>query len=80
MSYHIAEIPKGKYGEFSKIVEEYHELLDANNQNNPILELVELSDLAGAIEEYAQRTYNISLKQIIEMSNLTKKAFASGRR
>jgi len=77
--YHRVEIPKGVLGEFSKIEEEFTELKDAVDQNNPILISCELSDLIGAIEEYAKK-YNLTLKDIISFSNLTKNAFESGKR
>ena len=36
--YHRREIPKGELGEFSKIIEEYTELLDAHEQSNNVLD------------------------------------------
>lgn len=52
MGYHRANIPKGTYGEFSKIIEEYAELMDAIDQESKILILVELADLLGATIAY----------------------------
>lgn len=72
MGYHTRKIPKGEIGEFSKITEEYQELEDANLQKDPVLELCELSDLIGAIEEYSLNKYNISLNELISFSNKTK--------
>ena len=80
MGYHLSPIPKGELGEFSKIQEEFMELLDANNQSNPILELCELSDLLGAIELYTTSKFNIKLEQIIKMSRATQEAFKEGKR
>lgn len=77
--YHLAEIPKGEVGEFSKILEEMEELKDAHNQNSKILELIELADLLGAIEEYCKK-YNIGLKDLKIFSDITKRAFQSGER
>lgn len=77
--YHRREIPKGKFGEVSKIEEEYLEFQDALDQNNPIMVLCELSDMVGAIEGYIKR-YNITLDQLIEMKNATKSAFQTGYR
>lgn len=79
MGYHISEIPKGVIGEFSKITEEYEELLDAHNQKDSILELCEITDLIGAIEEYL-KNFNITLEDAIEFSNKTKQAFKENKR
>lgn len=38
-----------------------------------------MSDLIGAIEAYASN-YNVTLKELIEMKELTKQAFAEGHR
>ena len=77
--YHIMEIEKGKLGEFSKIEEEFNELLDAHIQNDPILMLCECSDLIGAIKHFAVN-YNVSLEQLINFNNKTEDAFISGKR
>lgn len=73
MNYHKNVIPKGKLGEFSKIREEYKELKDAFEQNDPILQLCELTDLIGAIEHYAMAKYNISLNELIAFNEKTQK-------
>jgi len=80
MSYHLREIPRGTFGSHSKITEEYHEFMDAVEQQSPVLQLVELSDLIGAIEAYAEGTWNITLLELIMMKNATKRAFTSGVR
>lgn len=51
--YHIKEIQKGVLGEYSKIIEEFEEYNDALEQNCKIMQLVELSDLIGALEHYS---------------------------
>jgi phosphoribosyl-ATP pyrophosphohydrolase len=79
MGYHLKEIKKGEYGEFSKIREEMEELLDAHTQNNRILEIIEITDLLGAIEAYLKKK-NLTLKDAIDMMELTKKAFQEGDR
>lgn len=79
MSYHESEIPKGEYGEFSKITEEFLEASDAHEQNNPILLLVELSDLLGAIEGYVKK-YNLTIEEVMKMSAATRRSFESGER
>lgn len=50
MGYHVKKIRRGELGHFSKIQEEFDELTDAYEQSNPVMELIELSDLIGAIE------------------------------
>lgn len=80
MSYHLRKIEKGIFGHASKIREEYEEFQDAHDQGNPILELVELSDLIGAIEEYAASHYDIYLDDLIKMKDATNRAFESGHR
>ena len=79
MGYHKREIPKGKLGEFSKITEEYMELLDAHEQDVCILELCELADLVGAIDAYVGK-FNMSIGSLIKMKNLTESAFIDGTR
>ena len=78
--YHFKEIPQGEYGELSKIIEEYHELMDAAEQNNTILILCELADLVGAIEGYTESNYDIGLRDLIKMKDSTKTAFEDGTR
>jgi hypothetical protein len=80
MAYHTKEIKKGTIGEFSKIQEEYEELLDAYNQGDSLLQLNELSDLIGAIGLYSQEKWNISLIELVAFSEKTKQAFLSGKR
>jgi hypothetical protein len=80
MGYHNKEIPRGKYGEFSKIREEFLEAEDALEQDNKIMTLVEMSDLIGAIEGYCQANFNINLDDLIKMKDATKKAFLDGTR
>ena len=79
MSYHLNEIPRGILGEFSKIKEEYLEAEDASEQDNPVMLLLELSDLIGAIEEFSLK-YNMTLEDLVNMKDATKRAFKSGTR
>jgi hypothetical protein len=64
--YHINEIPNGIFGEFSKVIEEFLEFEDSIEQNSVVMELVELSDLIGAIKEFLYRNGAKSLSEIIE--------------
>lgn len=79
--YHNESIPKGSPGEISKIYEELLELQDAKKQGVLIMELVELSDLYGAIKLYLKKYHpNVSMKDLEDMANLTESAFLSGKR
>lgn len=80
MGYHKREITRGIFGEFSKIQEEYEELIDAHEQGGKILELVEISDLYGAIEGYLNLKYGMSMDDIKQMSEMTSSAFKEGKR
>lgn len=80
MGYHIKEIPKGELGEFSKIKEEFLEAEDALTQDNPIMVLLELSDMIGAIEKYCIQKHNITFKQLYNMKTATQRAFEDGSR
>lgn len=77
--YHDNLIPKAQVGTFLKIVEEFEEAKDAHLNNNLIMELVELSDLYGAIECYLEKQ-GITMEMLATMSNTTKRAFLNGRR
>jgi small nuclear ribonucleoprotein (snRNP)-like protein len=80
MGYHINNnIKKGNLGEFSKIKEEFEELEDAFNQQDVILQLCEMSDLIGSIEEYLKK-WNLSIDDLKSFSNKTKSAFLEGKR
>ena len=78
--YHLRDIPRGEFGEVSKIREEFEEFLESLEQNNPIMALVELSDMIGAIEGYAEKHHKITLDDILALKNATQRAFKSGCR
>lgn len=80
MGYHRNVITKGVLGEFSKIQEEFDELVDAHEQNAKILELCELSDLYGAIDAYVKAKFNLTVIDVAQMSRLTESAFKDGHR
>lgn len=77
--YHLNDIPKGIYGDFSKIEEEFLEFADAHKQNNYIMALVELSDLIITIDAYANK-YNMTLDDLISMAKATSRAHLNGYR
>ncbi len=79
--YHTVQIPKGELGELSKIHEELLELADAAAQGVKIMELVELSDLLGAIDAYlATHHPGTTIDDLAAMSAVTARAFRAGRR
>jgi len=80
MGYHKTKIKKGILGEASKIREEYEEFADAVEQSNPVMELVELSDLLGAIDAYTTNTYKVGIDELLKMARCTQSAFKDGER
>lgn len=80
MGYHLRPIDKGSLGEDSKIQEEYEEFMESLEQNNPVMAILELTDLLGAIEAYTSKYYNLSLEDLIKMTRRTQQAFKDGTR
>jgi hypothetical protein len=79
--YHLKRIPQGAIGELSKLLEEIHEALDAEEQGNPIMVLAELSDLYGAMELYLAKHHpTFTMKHLANMAEATHRAFTTGRR
>ena len=77
--YHLTKIPKGELGKLSKIQEELLELQDAEMQECKVMQLVELSDLYGAVEAYASQL-GATMADLKCFSDITKRAFHNGRR
>jgi hypothetical protein len=74
--YHTQFIPKGEYGEFSKVEEEFEELKDAwLNRESSVLSVCELSDLYGAMEAFAEITLHMPMSEVIKFSELTKEVY-----
>lgn len=79
--YHIDDIPKGELGQATKILEEVLEFMDAHKQGVAIMELVELSDLVGAVEAFLKEKHpSISFHDVREMQRVTERAFRVGAR
>ena len=79
--YHIMDIPRGNYGELSKVFEEFMEVKDAETQGVRIMTLVELSDLYGAIVGYLEAQFpGFTMDDLQTMSAVTHRAFRSGAR
>lgn len=77
--YHKREIPRGKFGEVSKIREELEELEDAMEQGNKIMVGCELSDLYGALREVA-KNYGLRMFDLEKMADVSALVFTSGHR
>ena len=77
--YHIRPIARGTLGTISKIREELEELEDAHDQGVVLMELVELSDLYGAMKLYVE-SLGHSMDDLARMSAVTERAFKNGRR
>tara|TARA_R110000868_G_scaffold218576_2_gene469244 strand:- start:165919 stop:166176 length:258 start_codon:yes stop_codon:yes gene_type:complete len=81
MGYHIRKIKPGQIGEQSKIVEEMEEFIDSLEQNNPLMGLIELSDMLGAVELYLEKHHpSITLDHLITMAKTTRRVFEDGTR
>lgn len=81
MTYHVTDIPRGEFGEVSKIVEEVLELQDAEEQGAKLMALNELADIIGAVEGYLVKHHpSFTLADILQMKDLTARAFKSGAR
>ncbi len=81
LGYHVTKIERGEIGEISKIREEFEEFLDATKQDVAVMQLVELSDLLGAIEAWLEKYHpNVTLNQLARMKDLTRRAFKNGYR
>lgn len=79
--YHKRVIPKGEVGKLSKVYEELLEAFEAQEQEVRIMTLVELSDMLGAMESFLEENFpGFGLDDLRKMSDVTKRAFKSGRR
>lgn len=79
--YHLAEIEKGEIGELSKLQEELDELKDAEAQGIKVMQLVEASDLIGALVRWLEAKHpGTTLEDLIAMHKVTRRVFENGRR
>lgn len=79
--YHLKAIPKGIFGDVSKIEEEFLEFKDALKQGNDVMALIELSDQIGAIRGWLERNHpSITLEKLITMNDATTRSFVNGHR
>jgi hypothetical protein len=81
IGYHTDTIQKHEVGTLGKIGEEFAEIKDAKKNGIKIMELVELSDLYGAVQMYLENNFkDITMHDIEVMSNTTRRSFKNGRR
>ena len=79
--YHMRDIPRGELGELSKIREEMDELQDSVAQGARIMQLMEMSDMIGAMEAFMDRHHpGYTMDDLIKMKNITRRAFVNGKR
>jgi hypothetical protein len=79
--YHVTNIPRGEYGELSKIQEELLEAIDSEHQGVKLMVAQELSDIIGAIQGYlAKHMPDTTLTDLVQMSEVTQRAFKAGGR
>lgn len=67
--WHIREIPKGTYGELSKIKEELEEAYDSEERGQVLMLMFELSDIIGAAGGVGAK-YGMSLDDLVKFSKL----------
>ncbi len=67
--WHIRKIPKGTYGELSKITEELEEALDSEERGQILMLMFELSDIIGAAGGVAAK-YGMKLDDLVTFSKL----------
>lgn len=77
--YHKRRIERGVFGEISKIREELEELEDAAEQEVKVMVGSELSDLYGALREYANKQ-GFTMLDLEKMADISKQVFESGYR
>lgn len=71
MEFHKRKIPKGSYGELSKIVEEVEEALDADEQGLRLMLLLELSDIIGAVDGVLKKHFpNFTTEELLTFVRL----------
>lgn len=69
MKFHQRTITKGIYGQLSKVREELEEAEDALEQRQPVMLLVELSDIVGACAGVAEQ-FNVTLDGLVAFAKL----------
>jgi hypothetical protein len=67
--WHIRKIPKGTYGELSKITEELEEAFDSEERGQILMLMFELSDIIGAAGGVAAK-YGMKLDDLVTFSKL----------
>jgi hypothetical protein len=75
--YHLTTIQRAKYGTREKILEEMEEVKDSIRQANPIMTLLELSDVVGACVGYLER-HKLRLSDLTEYHRVEKRPIQYG--
>lgn len=71
MKFHKRKIPRGKYGELSKVKEEVEEALDSEEQGLRIMTLIELSDILGAVDGVLKKHFpNFTAEELLIFARL----------
>lgn len=79
--YHLREFVKSAHGSPGKIVEEALELFEATEQGIRIMALHECADVISAVKGFVKEEFpGIDFSEILSMSSVTDRAFASGKR
>ncbi len=80
MGYHVRNIPRGQFGEYSKIVEEVAEFEDAIDQGCKVMALMELSDVVGAIQGYLDMHFpGTTIDDLCLMAAISARVHTSGQ-
>lgn len=71
IKFHKKTIKRGKYGDLSKILEEVEEAIDAEEQGQRFMMLIELSDIIGAVEGVLlKQKFNITVEELAKFARL----------
>ncbi len=76
-AWHKRKIVKGNLGEISKIQEEVEEALDAEEQGQKVMLLIELADIVGATGLVAEK-YGMTLDDLVAFAKLRSEVMRNG--
>lgn len=74
------QTPRGRFGEASKVKEEFEEWEEANSDGYKVLEQVELVDLVGAIIGYAEKKFNIDADSLLKEAKAKNRTMSKKRK
>jgi hypothetical protein len=64
--YHLREIPRGEFGSYSKVEEEFYEFIDALEQDCHLMALQELSDFLLASYQYFLLVWKTDITNVVK--------------